>query len=73
MMSDTKRHFFQTFIAPKYISIYVDLKLLMVFFNCYEYFTNLLSVINYTNHLISGIKGDSFIDNEILFNKLAFR
>ena len=71
-MSNIKRHFFQTFIAPKYISIQVDLKLLKVFFNCYEYFTILLGVKNNTNHLISGIKGDSFIDNNILFNKLAF-
>ena len=66
-MSFIKRHFIQTFVAPKYISFKFDLKILKVFFICYEYFTNLLSVKINTYHLISDIKGDSFIDNNIYF------
>jgi len=71
-MSSIKRHYPQTFIAPKIILIHFELKLLKVY-NCYEYITKLLSVKSFTNHLISDIKGDSFIDNNILFNKLAYR
>ena len=72
-MSITKRHLFQALIAPKYVSLQYVMKTSKVFLSCYEYTTNLLSVNTRSNHLFSDTKGGSFIDNNILFNKLAFR
>ena len=73
MMSIIKRHFSPTFIAPKYDSLQYVMKISEVLLSCYGYTTYLLSVKTHSNHLISDTKGDSFIDNNILFNKLAFR
>ena len=71
-MSLIKRHFFQSIIAPKYISTRNEPKLFQVFFSCYEFTTNLLGVRTRSNLLFSDSKGDSFIDNYLYRNDLPF-
>jgi len=72
MRSILKRQFFRAIIAPKYVSSLGKMKNFKVFFSCYEYITDMLSVKIRSNHLFSYTKGDSFIDNYLYFIDLPF-